>query len=174
MLAVSVSAVSRSSFHTFFCKLRMVYGLSAIVLFSMLLAGCGASSSNNTTSTPAPTPTPTPTPAPAPSYPTTPAEPITWTASTSNLPAPTAENPSTAAWGTGSNDFPLTVSNPTAKASVTSPFNVVASASPTNPFFFMRVYVDNVAVYYTSSNSINTQIFASPGSPHSTHHGGRI
>jgi hypothetical protein len=27
----------------------------------------------------------------------------------------------------------------------------------------MRVYVDNVSVYYTASNSINTQIFASPG-----------
>jgi hypothetical protein len=27
----------------------------------------------------------------------------------------------------------------------------------------MRVYVDNVSVYYTSSNSINTQIFATPG-----------
>ena len=46
---------------------------------------------------------------------------------------------------------------------MTSPFSVVASASPPNPIFFMRVYVDNVSVYYTSSNSINTQIFASPG-----------
>jgi hypothetical protein len=27
----------------------------------------------------------------------------------------------------------------------------------------MRVYVDNVSVYYTSSSSINTQIFAAPG-----------
>jgi hypothetical protein len=27
----------------------------------------------------------------------------------------------------------------------------------------MRVYVDNISVYYTSSNSINTQIFATPG-----------
>jgi len=27
----------------------------------------------------------------------------------------------------------------------------------------MRVYVDNVAVYYTSSSSLNTQIFAAPG-----------
>jgi hypothetical protein len=42
---------------------------------------------------------------------------------------------------------------------------VVASASPANPIFFMRVYVDDVSVYYTSSNSINTQIFAAPG-PH--------
>jgi hypothetical protein len=155
-------AVSPSSFS--FRRLRVIYGLSPIFVLSLLLNGCGASSTRTAT-TPTPTPTPTPAPAPAPSYPSTPAEPITWTASTSNLPAPTAENPSTAAWGTGSNDFPLTVSIPAAKASVTSPFNVVASASPTNSLFFMRVYVDNVAVYYTASNSMNTQIFASPG-PH--------
>jgi hypothetical protein len=49
--------------------------------------------------------------------------------------------------------------------SVTSPLNVVASATPKNPIFFMRVYVDGVSVYYTSSNSFSTQIFASPG-PH--------
>lgn len=46
---------------------------------------------------------------------------------------------------------------------MTSPINVVASASPKNPIFFMRVYVDQVSVYYTSANSINTQIFAAPG-----------
>jgi hypothetical protein len=57
----------------------------------------------------------------------------------------------------------LTISNPTDGASVTSPINVVASAAPKNPIFFMRVYVDGVSVYYTSSSSINTQIFAAPG-----------
>ncbi len=131
-----------------------------LFLLSLVLAGCSATS--HMTTTPAPTPTPTPTPA-QPSYPSTPPEAITWAASTSKLPAPTAEDPANSSWGTGSNDFPLTVSSPTAGASVTSPFNVVASAAPTNPIFFMRVYVDNVSVYYTSSNSINTQIFAAPG-----------
>ena len=46
---------------------------------------------------------------------------------------------------------------------MTSPINVVASATPKNPIFFMRVYVDAVSVYYTSANSISTQIFAAPG-----------
>ncbi|MFZ0201076.1 MAG: hypothetical protein WB523_20450 [Candidatus Sulfotelmatobacter sp.] len=110
--------------------------------------------------TPAPAPTPTPA---QPSYPSTPADPITWSAGSSKLPAPTAEDPANSDWGTGSTDFPLTVSSPSAGASVTSPINVVASTTPTNPIFFMRVYVDNVSVYYTSSNSINTQIFAAPG-----------
>ena len=140
---------------------RSLCGISILIAASLALSGCGAST--NTASTP-PTNT-TPTPQPAPSYPSTPPVPITWSPSSSDLPAPAAEDPSTAAWGSGSDDFPLTVSNPIAKASVTSPLNVVASAAPKNPIFFMRVFVDNVSVYYTSSNSINTQIFASPG-PH--------
>ena len=48
---------------------------------------------------------------------------------------------------------------------MTSPATVVASANPTNPIFFMRVYVDQLAVYFTFTNSINTQIFMTPG-PH--------
>jgi len=124
--------------------------------------GCGASSP----SMPPPTPTPTPTPTPAPSqqdYPSTPPVPITWSPSTSSLPAPTAVAPNSTDWGTGSNDFPLSVSNPTASATLTSPINVVASATPKNPIFFMRVYVDQLAVYFTFNDSINTQIFVSPG-----------
>jgi hypothetical protein len=46
---------------------------------------------------------------------------------------------------------------------VTSPVTVVASATPTNPIFFMRVYVDQLAVYFTFTNSINAQIFIAPG-----------
>lgn len=134
-------------------------GASFLIGMSFVLAGCGTSS-KMTTTTPAPPTTPT---APPPSYPSTQPVQISWTASNSTLPAPTADDPSTTAWGTGSNDFPLTVSSPTSGASVTSPFTVTATASPTNPIFFMRVYVDNVSVYYTSSNSINTQIFAAPG-----------
>lgn len=74
-----------------------------------------------------------------------------------------AVEPDTADWGKGSNDFPLTVSNPTAGASLTSPINVVAAATPKNPIFFMRVYVDELAVYFTFNNSINTQIFLATG-----------
>jgi hypothetical protein len=40
---------------------------------------------------------------------------------------------------------------------------VVATAQPTNPIFFMRVYVDQLSVYFTFNNSINTQIFLAPG-----------
>jgi hypothetical protein len=84
---------------------------------------------------------------------------ITWTPQSSKLPAPTAQVPPPP----GANDFPLTITNPTAGATVTSPVNVVASASPKNPIFFMRVYVDQLAVYFTFTNSLNTQIWMSPG-----------
>jgi hypothetical protein len=40
---------------------------------------------------------------------------------------------------------------------------VVASASPKNPIFFMRVYVDQLAMYFTYTNSINTQLFVAAG-----------
>jgi hypothetical protein len=63
----------------------------------------------------------------------------------------------------GSNDFPLSVSSPTDGATVTSPVTVVASATPQNPIFFMRVYVDQLAVYFTFTSSINTQLFIAPG-----------
>ena len=39
----------------------------------------------------------------------------------------------------------------------------MASARPTNPIFFMRVYVDQLAVYFTFTSSIDTQIFVGPG-----------
>jgi hypothetical protein len=133
----------------------------AIFVFSAILTSCGASSHSAPIITPAPTP-PNPTP-PSSSYPSTPPVPITWSPSTSPLPAPTAVAPQDADWGKGSNDFPLTVSNPTQNANLTSPINVVASATPTNPIFFMRVYVDQLAVYFTFDNSINTQIFLAPG-----------
>jgi len=141
---------------SFDCGFELLAETFLLIFLGMVLTGCGSSSKMTTTPT-------TPTTPATPSYPSTPAVPITWTASGSLLPAPTADDPSTSDWGTGSNDFPLTVSSPAAGASVTSPINVVASAAPTNPIFFMRVYVDNVSVYYTSSNSINTQIFATPG-----------
>ena len=39
----------------------------------------------------------------------------------------------------------------------------MASASPKNRIFFMRIYVDELAVYFTFTNSINAQIFVAPG-----------
>lgn len=141
---------------------RVVFGIAGLIGLSLSLAGCNGAMPQTTTTT-TPTPTPTPTPPAQPTYPSTAPVPITWSPSNSDLPAPTAQDPADTAWGTGSDDFPLTVSNPTAGASVTSPINVVASATPKNPIFFMRVYVDNVSLYYTSSNSINTQIFVAPG-----------
>lgn len=143
------------------CSFIFVRGLRAggnsllLVGLTFWLAGCGTNSPTTTTTTP-----------PSPSYPSTPAVPITWPISdpaSTQLPAPVAQDPANTQWGTGSNDFPLTVSSPAPGASVTSPFNVVATASPTNPIFFMRVYIDNVSVYYTASNSINTPIFAATG-----------
>src|ERR1700722_1325117 len=145
-----------------FRDIRIVGGVFILGVVSLSLAGCsGTSKSMSTTTTPttptSPT-TPTTPPPSQPSYPSTPPVQITWSPSTSKLPAPLATPPPA-----GSNDFPLTVSNPTASSSVTSPINVVASATPNNPIFFMRVYVDGVSVYYTASSSVNTQIFAAPG-----------
>jgi len=143
---------------------RVASRLQLIILFASLvggctiLASCGNSSNMSTTTTPTPTPPPS-----QPSYPTTPPVPITWLPSTSPLPAPPDQNQQEPPLSTGSDDFPLTVSNPTEGASVTSPINVVASATPKNPIFFMRVYVDQLAVYFTFTNAINTQIFATPG-----------
>src|SRR5205807_2809960 len=97
----------------------------------------------------------------------TPPVPITWSPSSSKLPAPPACDPPVSTCTppdpNGSNDFPLTVSNPTDGSSVPSPLNEVASATPKNPIFFMRVYVDQLAVYFTFTNSINAQIWTSPG-----------
>lgn len=119
-----------------------------------LSSGCGNSTTAQTTTTTTPTPTPT-----QPSAPSTPPVAITWSPSSSPLPAPTVQDPPP----TASDDFPLTVSSPTTGTTMTSPVTVVASAKPTNPIFFMRVYVDQLAVYFTFTNSINTQIFIAPG-----------
>jgi hypothetical protein len=94
-----------------------------------------------------------------PGYPSTPPVPITWSPSSSPLPAPPAQVPPPP----GSNDFPLSVSSPTDGATVTSPVTMVASATPQSPIFFMRVYVDQLAVYFTFTSSINTQLFIAPG-----------
>jgi len=126
----------------------------ALVGCVILSSGCGNSAPKTPLST-----VPTAAPPAQPSYPSTPPVPITWSPQSSPLPAPPAQVPPPP----GSNDFPLTISAPIQGGTVTSPINVVANANPKNPIFFMRVYVDQLAVYYTFANSINTQIFASPG-----------
>lgn len=121
------------------------------LIFSL---ACGSGGTKPPVSAPPSSPVPSP-----PSYPSTPPVPITWSPQSSPLPAPAAQVPPPQ----GSDDFPLTISSPTDGGTVTSPINVVASANPKNPIFFMRVYVDQLAVYFTFTNSINTQIFTSPG-----------
>jgi hypothetical protein len=135
------------------CRAELLMALMVWLCFSAL--GCGASSMPATTT---PSPTTPPTPA-QPSYPSTPPVPITWSPSTSPLPAPPAEVPPPA----GSDDFPLTVSSPTSGVTTTSPIQVVASAKPTNPIFFMRVYIDQLSVYFTFNTAINTTIFVASG-----------
>jgi hypothetical protein len=155
---------SRSRFH------HMVRGAMAFALLAGggLLTGCGSGSSPQTTST---TTTPPPPPPQQTTYPSIPPEAITWSPA-SPYPAPPAEDPSSTKWLNGATDFPLTVSSPANNSTITSPVNVVASATPTNPIFFMRVYDVNssnpsatIADYFTFDSSINTQIFLSPG-PH--------
>jgi hypothetical protein len=115
-----------------------------------LLAACGSGSNSGA--------------APSqPSYPKAPPVPITWNPGSSNLPAPPDLDATQSPLSTGSNEFPLTVSNPTDGGTVTSPAHVVASSTPTNPIFYRRVYVDTLAVYFTFTNSIDTQIWMSPG-----------
>ena len=137
--------------------------LKTLVLAALALtfAGCGSSRQMN------PTPSPQPSQPTQPNYPTTPPVAITWSPSTSDLPAPPACDPPQSTcdppYPGGSNNFPLTVSSPVDQSSVTSPLHVVANATPKNPLFFMRVYVDQLAVYFTFTNSIDTQIFVAPG-----------
>src|ERR1700733_148141 len=131
------------------CRVLLVVVVGCGIATSL---ACGNSASKTSTTTPPPAPAP-------PRYPATPPVAITWSPQTSPLPAPTAQVPPPA----GSNDFPLTVSSPTTGDTTTSPLNVVATATPTNPIFFMRVYVDQLAVYFAFTSSINTQIFVAPG-----------
>src|SRR5260370_6154762 len=127
-------------------EFRCIFILVGIIA----LSGCGSGTTSSTSTTKPPT---------EPGYPSTPPVPITWSPSTIPLPAPPAQVPPPA----GSNDFPLSISKPTDGATVTSPATVVASATPKNPIFFMRVSVDQLAVCVTFTNSFNTQIRMNPG-----------
>ena len=142
-------------------NLYRLHALALIALLGTLIAAaaCGTSGMKSTT-----TPNPPPT---QPSYPSTPPVLIDWSPGSSSLPAPPACTPPTSNCtppaASGSNDFELTVASPTEGGSTTSPATVVANAKPRNPIFFMRVYVDQLAVYFTFTDSINTQIFMAPG-----------
>src|SRR5215831_15797438 len=133
--------------------------LLVIAISIAVASACGTSNMQTTTAT---SPPPS-----QPSYPSTPPVPITWAPKSSPYPAPPACSPPistcTPPAPSGSNDFPLTVSSPTDGGTVSSLATVVASASPKNPIFFMRVYVDQLAVYFTFTNSISTQLFIAPG-----------
>src|SRR6478609_887947 len=58
----------------------------------------------------------------------------------------------------------VTISSPANGATVTSPVRVVASASSSNTITSMQIYVDNVSVYGSSSNRIDTSISLAAGS----------
>lgn len=59
--------------------------------------------------------------------------------------------------------FPLTISNPGNGASVHSPMPIVATATPPDPIYTVRLYVDNSAVLYTPNTSINQLIWMPNG-----------
>jgi hypothetical protein len=137
--------------------LRTALCFSSALIVCAYTTGCGTSSAKTST-----TPPTTPTAPAQPDYPPYPPQPITWPLqdpAESPLPAPAAQVPPPP----GANDFPLLVASPLTNTSVTSPVTVIASATPKNPIFFMRVYVDQLSVYFTFNNSINTQIFVAPG-----------
>lgn len=80
-------------------------------------------------------------------------------ANTSVLP-PAIEPPPQALCG-----FPLTISVPGEGATVNSPANVIAKAVPPDQIYWVRLYVDGFAVYYSFTNDINQFIWMPPG-PH--------
>ncbi len=78
-------------------------------------------------------------------------------ANTSVLP-PAIEPPPAALCG-----FPLSISVPGNGAIVNSPAKVVAQALPPDQIYWMRVYVDGEAVYYSFTPNINQFIFMATG-----------
>jgi hypothetical protein len=51
--------------------------------------------------------------------------------------------------------FPLTISSPSTGSSVNSPVPITAAATPPDPIYWMRVYVDGQAVMYSPNTAIN-------------------
>ena len=81
-----IAAVGRS----WFCEIRFC-GISLLILFSLSFVACSATSSMTTAPTSPTAPT-------QPSYPSTPPVSITWSPTSSLLPAPTAQDPGTSDW----------------------------------------------------------------------------
>jgi hypothetical protein len=73
---------------------------------------------------------------------------------------PAAEPPPASLCG-----FPLEISSPGNGASVQAPVPVVAVATPPDPVYTVRVYVDNFAVLYTPSTIVN-QLLWMPNGAH--------
>jgi hypothetical protein len=59
--------------------------------------------------------------------------------------------------------FPLTIARPTSGANVNAPFLLVAAATPPDPIYTVRVYVDGQAVLYTPKTTINQLIWMANG-----------
>jgi hypothetical protein len=59
--------------------------------------------------------------------------------------------------------FPLTISGPTIGANVNAPFPLVAAATPADPIYTARAYVDGQAVLYTPKTTINQLIWMPNG-----------
>jgi hypothetical protein len=87
--------------------------------------------------------------------------PITPTApSNLTIVPPAAEPPPAALCG-----FQLQISAPTASANVSSPVPFIAIASPPDPIYTVRVYVDGFAILYTPRAIVNQLLWMSNG-PH--------
>lgn len=71
---------------------------------------------------------------------------------------PAAEPPPAALCG-----FPLQISSPANGASVQAPMPLVAVATPPDPIYTVRVYVDNFAVLYTPNSIVNQLVWMRNG-----------
>ena len=59
--------------------------------------------------------------------------------------------------------FPLTISSPSTGASVNSPVPFVATATPPDPIYTVRVYVDGRAVLYTPKTNVDQLLWMANG-----------
>jgi hypothetical protein len=78
--------------------------------------------------------------------------------SNTSIVPPAAEPPQAALCG-----FPLTISSPGNGASVHSPVPIVATATPSDPIYTVRLYVDGFAVLYSPLTNINQLIWMPNG-----------
>ena len=80
--------------------------------------------------------------------------------SNTSIVPPAVEPPPAALCG-----FPLAISSPANGANVASPVPILAAATPPDPIFTVRLYVDGLAVLYTPNANINQLIWMANG-PH--------